>query len=335
MEVRSGSSTVVIGCYNHARFVEQCLDSAFAQTYTDLRVIVFDDASTDDSQQVIRDYLRRTGHEDVTFIAHESNRGVCASLNEVQELIDTEFVAFISADDWMLPERFERQIAALRSAGADYGLVYSDMARADELGRPLEDTYWEAYPGLGAEFEPPTGSVFIAQLGNPVTATPSNLLRTDALRSAGNYDEKLRFEDLDMYLRVIREWKITYLDDALVVRRSVDGSLDRRLADDVVALADDFRRIYRKHLGHSAEADQIVIAKISTYAKAGYLAGAVPASVAADLALVAEHVPSPANRLYALASRLRIPGRGLAVIVGAGRWTKLRLARRKNPSISS
>ncbi|MBS1846960.1 MAG: glycosyltransferase family 2 protein, partial [Actinobacteria bacterium] len=123
------SVTCVIGAYNHAKYVVEALDSAFALTYPNLRIIIYDDASTDNTQQVIRDHLAATGRDDVLFVAHEQNKGLCASLNEMLALVNSDYVAFISADDLQVPERLSIQVERLEALGERYAMIYSNALR--------------------------------------------------------------------------------------------------------------------------------------------------------------------------------------------------------------
>ena len=90
--------TVFVGCYNHSRFVEECLDSVRHQTYPNLQVIIFDDCSNDNSVSVINGCLKK--HRlDWPFISHNRNIGICASLNEVLRLARGKYISMVAADD--------------------------------------------------------------------------------------------------------------------------------------------------------------------------------------------------------------------------------------------
>ena len=331
---RPGSVTLVVVAYNHAQYVEQCLDSAFAQTHQDLRVVIFDDASPDNTVEVVRDYLLRTGHEAVTFVAHEKNRGLCATLNEARELVDTEYVAFLAADDWMEPERFEEQVAELAGRGAGYGFVYSDMYRVTPSGERLGSTYFDdlmpRHSGLPG---PPDGDIFETMVGQQVFSTPSMMIRTSELRAAGPYDEGLRFEDYDMILRLAHRTKAAYLPRPLVNYRDTPGSMFDQLYQDIPTLSREFRAIYRKHLTGDPQADRLLAGRIGAYAKASYLAGEPAASVSPDLALALRHSRTAPNRLYAGLSRVGVPGPILNRAVATVRSLKitLRETRRVGP----
>ena len=181
---RPGSVTVLIVAYNHAPYVDQALDAAFAQTHRDCSVLIFDDASTDDTAERIRDYLDRTSSSAV-FVQHTSNRGLCSTLNEALERVDTEFLAYISADDWMEPERIEEQVKTLCELGAEYGAAYSDAFRVDADGKQLPGTVLDSR----REPERPAGDIFIDLLRRNFIPAPSVLVRRSVYLTVGGYDE--------------------------------------------------------------------------------------------------------------------------------------------------
>jgi hypothetical protein len=93
--------------YNYGRFLAQCIDSALAQTYQRLEVIVVDDVSTDDSRAVIARYAGR-----VTPVLQQVNGGQGAAFNAGYRASHGEIVLFLDADDWLYPHAAERIAAA-------------------------------------------------------------------------------------------------------------------------------------------------------------------------------------------------------------------------------
>jgi glycosyltransferase involved in cell wall biosynthesis len=287
--------------------VEQALDSAFSQTYDDLRVMIFDDSSLDDTASVIGAYLQRTGNT-ATFIAHDINRGLCATLNEALRLVDTEFVAFISADDWNDPSRLQRQVEELTFRGTDYCLVYSDARIATEDGEDTGTTYYdEVSQQRGYQFVPPMGSVYTTELLDEQVCTPTALCRVSALRAVDGYDESLAWEDTDMWLRLAQRWKFSYIDDSLVTKRTTPGSLRESRFHDPTAYFLTSYRIYQKHLGYSRETDQSIAIRLGGIAKDAYLAGDSSEAIVEALRVAWRYQRSLTTLVYLIAHRLRVP----------------------------
>src|SRR3546814_1936108 len=96
MPTRNGL-TVVIPTYNHGHLISDALDSVVRQTRLPETVIVFDDASTDDTETIVRAYQEL--HRFIRLVRLPVNQGVVKLLNKGLALADTEFVTFLAAED--------------------------------------------------------------------------------------------------------------------------------------------------------------------------------------------------------------------------------------------
>ena len=148
--------TVFVGCYNHSRFVEECLDSVRNQTHPNLQVIIFDDCSKDNSVAVIDAWLK-THRLDWQFIPHTRNLGICASLNGVLRLARGKYISMIAADDIWLPDQTFRQVQTMEKMPDEVGVLYSDAFQIDENGERLPQMFVEAH---GKFAVPPEGFLF-------------------------------------------------------------------------------------------------------------------------------------------------------------------------------
>ena len=307
--VLESTVTIVVIAYNHERFIVKALDAAFAQSYKNCSVIVFDDASPDGTAECVRDYLRGE-RQSTTFVEHQINRGLCATLNEALAYVTSEYVVFISADDWMEPNRIEEQVRALDALGTGFGAAYSDANIVDASGLPVGETFINAYLG---EAEPPEGDIFLDLLRKNWIPAPAVLIRTNVFATVGRYDEDLPYEDYDMWLRIARSFKIAYTPGNLVNYRNVPGSLTEVV---FVVEAPKARlamvRIYKKHLGISAEADRIVAGHLEHLVVSQYLQGSPAADVEADLRYMARKTRSPTIFAYSLLAQMRVPGTWIA-----------------------
>src|SRR5262245_29413048 len=99
--------SILIPCFNAVRWIEQAIESALAQTWDDKEVIVVDDGSTDGSLQVIRRFDDRIHWET------GPNRGGNAARNRLTELSSGEWLQFLDADDYLLPDKIARQMEFL------------------------------------------------------------------------------------------------------------------------------------------------------------------------------------------------------------------------------
>jgi glycosyltransferase involved in cell wall biosynthesis len=105
MSDRTPQVSVVIPAYNCAAYVGQAVDSVLRQTYTDWEIIVVDDGSRDDTKLILEQYGDR-----IRYI-YQQNQGVSIARNRGIELARGEFIAFLDADDYFLPDKIAAQIA--------------------------------------------------------------------------------------------------------------------------------------------------------------------------------------------------------------------------------
>lgn len=119
--------SVVIPCFNAARFIDETLESVAAQTFPDWEVIVVDDGSTDDSRSVIERWRLRLGER---MRAHFGpNRGASAARNTGTRMALGQFVQYLDADDLLRPDTLEKRVAALADAG---DVAYCDWQKLEE-----------------------------------------------------------------------------------------------------------------------------------------------------------------------------------------------------------
>jgi glycosyltransferase involved in cell wall biosynthesis len=118
---RRPTVTVVIPCYNYARYLRESVSSALGQSEVDVDVVIVDDASTDDSQAVAQELAQRDPR--VTVLAHHRNLGPVQTFNAGLARASGEFVARLDADDLLTNGSLGRA-AAVMTRHPEVGLVY-------------------------------------------------------------------------------------------------------------------------------------------------------------------------------------------------------------------
>src|SRR3990167_7294016 len=93
----NGHVTFVLPNYNHSQFLERSLGNALKQIRPADKIIIVDDASTDNSLEVVQKMIKN--HPQVELVQHKDNKGCVYTLSEGFERTDTEFVSFLAADD--------------------------------------------------------------------------------------------------------------------------------------------------------------------------------------------------------------------------------------------
>jgi glycosyltransferase involved in cell wall biosynthesis len=223
--VTAGTATprvsVLVTSYNHARYVEQALDSLRRQTSGDFEVIITDDASTDGCADVIEAWLARTGYP-AQFIRNRSNRGICANRNTALARTSGAFICSLSGDDCYEPERIARQLDCFLAQPGQVAAVYSDMLIVDSAGKPVGSNFLDLTL-QGAP--PPQGEIFARILSGNFLPAPATMVRRSAIDNVGGYDESLSYEDLDMWLRLSFRCHFVHLPGALVRYRQHSDSM--------------------------------------------------------------------------------------------------------------
>ena len=106
--------SVIMACYNCESTLSTAIDSILAQTYTDWFMICCDDGSTDTTLQILNDYKKQYPDK-FRILVNEKNRQLPYSLNRCLKYVETEFIARMDADDWSMPNRFEKEINYLKT----------------------------------------------------------------------------------------------------------------------------------------------------------------------------------------------------------------------------
>jgi glycosyltransferase involved in cell wall biosynthesis len=207
--------TAAITTYDRATLVVEALDSVLAQTYRDLEVVVVDNGSTDGTREALEPYAGR-----IRYAYHE-NRGRAGGRNTAIELAQGRYLAFLDSDDLWLPDKLERQVAALESHPRA-GLVHGFAELIDADGRPLP-AETDAHRRLWARAHrrEPSYAGYALECR---CLTSTAMFRMDVLRRTGPYDTTLALEDLDLYLRVLLESEVVFLDGEPLARYRLHGS---------------------------------------------------------------------------------------------------------------
>ena len=126
--------SVVITAFNQARYLEQAVQSALTQTYSAIECLIVDDGSTDTTRQVAERLVQENSSPTTSLTYHyQPNGGVAAARNLGVRLAVGEWIQFLDADDWIAPDKIQRQLNQAASYAATVGaadiVLYSDYQR--------------------------------------------------------------------------------------------------------------------------------------------------------------------------------------------------------------
>jgi glycosyltransferase involved in cell wall biosynthesis len=198
---------VVVPCYNYARYLRACVGSVLSQRGVDVRVLVIDDASSDDTPEIGRALAESDAR--VQFIRHDANRGHIATYNE--GLLDRstgDYAVLLSADDMLAPGSLTRAVRIM-DADPRIGMVY---------GQAVHFTHESQLPAM-----PPRHSGHVTfsgaewlerrcRAGYNVITSPEVVVRGSVQRAVGGYRPELPHAgDLEMWLRVAAVSSLAYV----------------------------------------------------------------------------------------------------------------------------
>jgi glycosyltransferase involved in cell wall biosynthesis len=237
-----GLVTVIIPNRNHAEYLPRALDAFLTQTWPKLQIVVVDDASSDDSREVLARYAARDPR--VAFIARQQHEGIARAVSAGLEIARGEFLCLAGADDFVQPHFIERCVTEM-SRNPEAAFSFSDPT---EVREPLQKII--PFP-LHLSERPTyfTPDALIALLKRNYFHMSSNtgLYRLRAFREAGGYDPELHwlmdwFTGLVMALRhgvCYLPEQLTFLTvrgDSYSAHNLRDGKAQRPLLERVLKL---------------------------------------------------------------------------------------------------
>jgi len=179
--------SIVIPTYNNAHFLPAAIASCRAQSFDSCEVIVVDDGSTDHTREVL------AGCEDQVKVLSLDHSGVCRARNAGIEAARGEYVAFLDADDYFLPDKLARQVACFE-ANPGLAIVHSGWRVVDAAGRELAPVEpWRVAPRLELQSWLIWKPVFPGAM----------MFRREALLKVGGFDPQFRqAEDVELVFRL-------------------------------------------------------------------------------------------------------------------------------------
>jgi glycosyltransferase involved in cell wall biosynthesis len=210
--------SVCIPTYNMARFVGSALESALAQTYPSLEILVSDNASSDETAAVLSKYRDSR----LTISQNSVNLGPVGNFNKLILGSRGEWIKFLEADDLLEPECVSEMLTAATSY-ASVGIVSSPRIIIGPSGEYLGNPY-------KGKARVVRGSDILRESRNSINeiGTPTDVLvRRETLIAAGLFDEEFGayLNDFDLWLRCIEMCDVSFLDRPLVKVRRHPGQI--------------------------------------------------------------------------------------------------------------
>ncbi|MDB5114876.1 MAG: glycosyl transferase family 2 [Mucilaginibacter sp.] len=201
--------SVIIPCYNHGRYLSKAIESVLAQTYNHFEIIVVDDGSVDNTKEVAQSY------KEVTYV-YQSNQGLSATRNTGIDHSNGNYLVFLDADDWLLPDALKINLNHIQSdpklafVSGGFQFFYDKDKTTQDITRKIEEDH---YCHL-------LESNFIAMI--------ASVMFQRWVFDSFRYDTRLKVcEDYDLYLKVARKYPIAHHTELIAVYFIHDSNMSK------------------------------------------------------------------------------------------------------------
>jgi glycosyltransferase involved in cell wall biosynthesis len=209
--------SVILNCYNHEAYVAAAIDSVLTQSFRDFELIVIDNGSTDGTRAVIRRYddprIRLALHDDNVSLSRRLNQGVA--------MAHGTFVAVLYSDDYMLPDKLERQVALFEQLPPDYGVVYCPALGLNQ--HTQQSWQHRSFALSGSIFSP----MLVRHFAGPVDMASPLTRRECFVRNP--WHEDLFGDGEAVFWRIALDWKFRFGPHPTVVLRDHGGNMGKAI----------------------------------------------------------------------------------------------------------
>ena len=196
--------SVIIPTYNRVEHLRAAIASVLEQTFQDFEVIVVDDASTDDTLDVVR----KIRDPRIRYLRHETNKKEAMSRNTGLRAATGDYIAFLDDDDEWVADKLKLQVELLENSPPEFGGVYTGCVTVDRKSGSV----------VGGVRPEKRGNIFDDMMVKNWVGTPSTVLfKKQCFTQVGLFDETIAFGvDYDMWIRIASKYQLDYIAEPLV-----------------------------------------------------------------------------------------------------------------------
>ncbi len=240
--------TAVIPSYNNADFIADAINSILRQTQPVDEIIVIDDGSTDNTEQIVQALSA-----DIIYFKQE-NRGPSAARNQGIKLAKGDWIAFLDADDQWVQNKIETQLGNLERY-PELRLLTADMTEIDKHGQVLTKSALakhNLFDGFQRLNGGPIPNALTALLEKNFIPPSTVLVFREILFETGLFNENIRFgEDLELWAKIAAKYPINCLPESLALRRLHGNNATQnilRMLEDLVKVLRSLKSNVRNEL---------------------------------------------------------------------------------------
>ncbi|MBW4557552.1 MAG: glycosyltransferase [Trichormus sp. ATA11-4-KO1] len=235
--------SVVIPTFNRANLLPRAISSVLAQTFSNFELIIVDDGSTDNTDEVVKNFIDPR----IRFLPLGKNCGGSHARNQGIKAARADYIAFLDSDDEWLPRKLELQLARLQSSDNPHATVvycsgyeYYESIQRKKLPNLIAHE-GDVFNHLLRGWLPPTTSLF--------------MIKRSALIDVGGFDERLpSFQDYDLWLSLAQANNhFLTVNEPLIIRyfhnKQIGGNLSANLQGFHI-FENKWGSIIKQHLGY-------------------------------------------------------------------------------------
>jgi glycosyltransferase involved in cell wall biosynthesis len=215
--MQKGLVSVIIPNHNYARYIGEAVDGVLAQTYADIEIIVVDDGSTDNSEEILSAYGDRIN------VIFQQNQGVSAARNNGVRSSRGQYLAFLDADDSWMPQKLEKQVRAFEDQ-PDLGLVHVGVREIDAEGHGLRDRL----DGLNGDI---SADLLMFKRDGVLGGGSGFVVPRAVFDEIGEFDTRLSTSaDWDFFYQISSRYPIGFVPEVLVQYRVHSSNMHSNIA---------------------------------------------------------------------------------------------------------
>lgn len=214
--------SIVCLCYNHDRFLLESLNSILNQSYKNIEIIIVDNNSTDNSVQIIEDWIE-DNNLTIQFIKHPANIGNNRAFNHAAKVAKGSFLIDFATDDVLLQEAVETQVETFLK-NPEASLVFGNAEVINEKGKHLHYFFSVDKNKKVTDTAIKSTTYETILRGGNCMCSVSSMVKRACFEKINGYDEELFYEDLDLWIRLSRHNQFVFIDQPLVQKRLVVNS---------------------------------------------------------------------------------------------------------------
>ncbi|MDE6608555.1 MAG: glycosyltransferase [Lachnospiraceae bacterium] len=221
--------SVVIPTYNREKVLKRAMESVLSQSYTNLELIIADDCSDDNTEQLVKSMMEEDGR--IRYIRGERNLGPSGARNLGASVAKGDYIAFNDSDAIWKAGKLEKQLAFFeKHTDKEIGLVFHAYLLSGKDGTEACHPFEEIPEGFRNE------TMMVHLLDEPLADTSAMMIPIKVWKAIGGFNEELwSLEDYDLSLRIAEGYEVCYFHDPLITTYYSEASVSQNWKEGIKA----------------------------------------------------------------------------------------------------